>query len=122
MSIVARAIAVGLLFLLVVLSGISLSRAGRPLNVGISTIHKLISLATGAYLLVTVVQRNRQAPLGPAEWIAVVVTGLCFLVLVATGGFLASDKSMPVALLRIHQIMPVLTVLASGTTLYLLLA
>lgn len=121
MSTVARPVVVALFFLLVVLSGLWVNKAGRPLNVGISTVHKLISLAAGVYLLVTVVQRNRQVPLGPTEWIALGVTGLCFLAMGASGGFLASNKPMPVALLRIHQVVPALTALCTGVTLYLLL-
>jgi hypothetical protein len=121
MSAAARVIAVGLFFLLTILSGIWVSRKGRPLRVGIATIHKLIALAGGVYLLVTVYQRGRQVPLGPPEWIAVVVTGLCFLAVVASGGFLSSDKPMPVAVLRVHQIVPALAALSTTATLYLLL-
>ena len=121
MSTTVRAIIVGLFFLFIFLSGIRLSRAGRPLNVGISTIHKLISLAAGVFLLVTIYQRHGVVPLNTTEWIAIVVTGLCFASTVASGGLLSSDKSKPVAVLRVHQIVPVLTVLATGATLYLLL-
>jgi uncharacterized membrane protein YhiD involved in acid resistance len=101
-----RAAVAGLSLLLVLLTGIWLSRRGRPLNVGISTLHKLISLAAGIFLLVTVYQRNRMVPLSATEWIAIVVTGLCFLGTVASGGFLSSDRPMPVAVLRVHQVVP----------------
>jgi hypothetical protein len=89
--------------------------------VGISTIHKLIGLAAGLFLLVTIYQRGRETPLNATEWIAIVVTGLCFLGTVVSGAFLSSDKPMPVGVLRVHQIVPVLTVLSSGVTLWLLL-
>ena len=121
MSTTVRAIVVGLFFLLIFLSGIRLSRAGRPLKVGISTIHKLISLAAGVFLLVTIYQRNGAVLLSATEWTAIVVTGLCFAGTVASGGLLSSDKPMPVAVLRVHQVLPVLTMLATGVTLYLLL-
>jgi hypothetical protein len=121
MNITARAIVAGLFFVFVFLSGIWLSRTGRPLNVGISTIHKLIGLAAGIFLLVTLYQRNRLVPLNATEWIAIVATGLCFLGTVASGGFLSSDKPVPVAVLRVHQLVPVLTALSSGVTLYLVL-
>jgi hypothetical protein len=39
----------------------------------------------------------------------------------ASGGFLTSNKPMPIAVLRVHQIVPVLTVLSTAATLYLLL-
>jgi hypothetical protein len=107
--------------LLIVLSGIWLSRKGRPLKVGISTLHKLMSLAAGIYLLVTVIQHNRQAPLGAAEWISVVVTGVSFAVMAATGGGLSSDKPVPAAVLRVHQVVPLLVALSAGACLYLLL-
>jgi hypothetical protein len=121
MNIITRAIIAGLFFLFIFLSGIWLSRAGRPLNIAISTVHKLISLAAGIFLLVTIFQRNGVVPLNANEWIAIVVTGLCFLGTVASGGFLGSDKPMPVAVLRVHQILPVLTALSSAATLYLVL-
>lgn len=52
---------------------------------------------------------------------AIVVTGLCFLGTVASGGFLSSEEPMPIAVLRLHQIVLVLTVLSSGAMLYLML-
>ena len=121
MSTTVRVIVVGLFFLFIFLSGIWLSRTGRPLNVAISTVHKLIGLAAGIFLLVTIYQRNQVVPLSASEWIAIVVTGLCFLGTVASGGFLSSDKEMPVAVLRVHQIVPVLATLSTAATLYLLL-
>ena len=121
MNTTARAITGGLLFLCVFLTGIWLSKTGRPLNVAISTVHKLVSLAAGIYLLVTVIQRHQVIPLSSTAWIAVTVTGLCFLGMVASGGFLSSEKPMPIALLRVHQIVPVLTTLSSAATLYLVL-
>jgi hypothetical protein len=121
MNVAVSTIIAGLFFLFIFLSGIWLSRTGRPLNVGISTAHKLISLAGGIFLLVTIYQRSRAVPLNTLEWIAIVVTGLCFLGTVASGGFLSSEKPMPVAVLRVHQVLPVLTALSSGVTLYLIL-
>jgi len=121
MSTTVQVLIAGLSFLFIFLSGIWLSRTGRPLNVVISTIHKLISLAAGTFLLVTVYQQSRAAPLNAMEWAAIVVTGLCFLGVVASGGLLSSEEPRPVVVLRIHQIVPVLTVLSTGVTLFLLL-
>jgi hypothetical protein len=121
MSTGTTAIVAGLLFLVIFLSGIWLSRTGRPLHVGISTAHKLISLAAGIFLPVTVYQRNKVLPLSGVEWIAFVITGFCFLGDVASGGALSFERPMPVAVLRVHQIVPVLTALSSGILLYLLL-
>jgi hypothetical protein len=116
-----RIVGTGLCFLLIFISGIWLSRSGRPLNVAISTFHKLISLVVGIFLLVTIYQRNQLVPLSATEWIAIVVTGLCFLGTVVSGGLLSSDKPMPVAIFRVHQVGPVLAALSTGATLYLVL-
>lgn len=121
MNTAVRTIVVGLFFLFIFLSGIWLSRRGRPLNVAISAAHKLISLAAGIFLLVTIHQRNQVVLLSATEWIAIGVTGLCFLGTVVSGGFLSSDKPMPVAVLRVHQIGPVLAAFSSAATLYLVL-
>ncbi len=121
MNTTVRALVGGLFLIFIFLSGIWLSRTGRPLNVAISTLHKLIGLAAGVFLLVTVYQRHRMVPLSATEWIAIVLTGLCFLGTVASGGFLSSDKPMPVGVLRVHQIVSVLTALSTAATLYLLL-
>ncbi len=121
MNTTVRATTAGSFFLFIFLSGIWLSRSGRPLNVTISTVHKLISLAGGIFLLMTIRQRHQAVPLNTAEWISIVVTGLCFLAVVASGGFLSSEKPMAVAVLRVHQVVPVLAALSSGVMLYLVL-
>ena len=66
-------------------------------------------------------QQNRSAALGPTEWFAVAATGICFLATVASGGLLSSEQPRPAAVLRVHQIVPVLTVLSSALTLFLVL-
>ena len=118
---VMRVVGTGLFFLFIFVSGIWLSRSGRPLNGGILAIHKLVSVAAGAFLIITMVRLNRVAPLSATEWTAIVVTGLCFLGTVVSGGLLSIGKPMPAAILRAHQIMPVLVVISTAVSLYLLL-
>ena len=85
------------------------------------TIHKLISLAAAVFLVVTVYQMNQVATLSGMEVVAVVVAGLLLLGTGIIGGLLSTDKPLPGAMLRLHQIGPILTVLSSAATLYLLL-
>jgi hypothetical protein len=117
-----RVVSTGLFFLFIFVSGIWLSRSGRPLNAGILAVHKLVSVAAGVFLIVTMVRLNRVAPLSATEWTAIVVTGLCFLGTAVSGGLLSIDKPMPAAILRAHQIMPVLVVISTAVSLYLLLS
>ena len=112
----------GLFFLFIILSGIWLSRSGKPLNGIILTIHKLISLAAVVFLAITIYQMNQAAGLSAIGFIAGVVTGLFFLGAIITGGLLSTGKPMPAAILTMHQIAPFLTVLSAAATLYLLLS
>ena len=116
-----RVVGAGIFFLFIFLSGIGLSGSGKPLNSIVLTIHKLASLAAGVFLVVTVYQINQVATLSGSEVIAGVVTGLLFLGTGIAGGLLSTDKPVPAAVLRIHQIAPVLTGLSTAVTLYLLL-
>ena len=111
----------GIFFVFIILSGLWLSRTGRPLNVLILTIHKLISLATVVYLVITVYQIHQVASLNPLEITASMVTLLFFIVMIATGGLLSTAKSMPALILKVHQIMPYLVILNTTATLYPLL-
>jgi hypothetical protein len=113
-------IGAGSFFVVIFVSGYWLSRSGKPYNVIVLTVHKLISLAAVVFVVITMVQSNRVATLSAMELVAGVVTGLFFLGLMATGGLLSSDKQMPAVVLRLHRIAPYLTVLAAAATLYLL--
>ena len=114
-------------FLVILLSGLWLSRSERPLNVAVSTLHKLVALGAAIFLVMTVRGVHQAAPFGaapwgPVGWVAVVVAGLLFAGLAATGSLLSGDRPMPAGVQKVHQIAPYLTVLSSMATLYLLLS
>jgi hypothetical protein len=46
---------------------------------------------------------------------------LFFVVPFSTGGMLSTAKTMPAVILKIHQITPILAVLSTSATLYLVL-
>jgi len=113
--------AVGLCFLGIILSGIWLSRSGRPLNAIVLTVHKLVALAAGIYVVITIYRSHQATALGAAGLAAGAITGLLFLGAGATGGVLSTDRAIPDAVLRLHQVGSALTVLAAAVTFYLLL-
>ena len=89
-----------------------------PLN-----IHKLIGLATGILLAVTVYQLRRATPYAPVDTTTILVTGLLFVSTILTGGLVSIDKPMPAIISRVHEpFAGFLTALSSGITLYLLLS
>ena len=58
---------------------------------------------------------------GPIGWLAVAITGVPFLVTIATGGLLSTDRSMPGVVAILHQITPYLTLVCTALTLQFLL-
>jgi heme A synthase len=103
------------------LSGFWLSRRGKPYNIILSSVHKLISLAVLVYFIIFVFQTNRSIPLNPPEIAASVVTVLLFIALITTGGILSAVKTIPHAIQMIHRILPYLAIISTVATFYLLL-
>jgi uncharacterized membrane protein YGL010W len=116
-----RVTGTGLLMVVIFLSGLWVTRLGKPYSTFPFTIHKLAGLAVGILLAVIVYQTHKVAPLGAAEIAAIVVTVLCFIGTVVAGGFLSVAKEIPAIVQRLHQVIPVLTLVSTAGTLYLLL-
>jgi hypothetical protein len=121
-AISTKLIAAGILFLLTLTSGIIVSHSGRPLGVGLVTLHKLI--AVGAIVLtgmiVNQLYKTTDAKLF-FELGAIVLTAILFLALIATGALLTREEmQLPEVVLRIHQAAPLLAVAFSTITVYLL--
>jgi len=119
-SVQLRVVGAGISFLFIFLSGIWLSRSGKPLNNTVLTIHKLISLTTAVFLVIIIYQTNQVATLGATGLVAVVVTGLLFLGTGVSGGLLSTDQPKPAGILVMHRITPFLTLFSTAVTLYLL--
>jgi hypothetical protein len=116
-----RVVGAGLCFLFIFLSGMRLSRSGKPFNSAILTIHKLISLAAAILVVATVYQMNQVATLSTVELTVGAVTGLLFLGTGICGGLLSTDQPKPAAIFTMHRVGPYLTLLSTAATLYLLL-
>lgn len=121
-TITSKLIAAGILFLITLISGVIVSRSGRPLNVGLVTIHKLI--AVGAVILIGMAVRQLiQAGDGKliVAWALITTTGILFLALIATGALLTREEmQLPEVVLKIHQAAPLLALVSSAVTVYLL--
>jgi hypothetical protein len=120
----------GLFFILIILTGFWVSRAGKPYKVGIFTIHKLIGVALGVFLIVTVSRIHKTFPLSAFEISVLAVTILVFAGLVATGALLSieaegglnkTSHSLLNTILLVHRIVPYLAVFFTAASLYLLL-
>jgi hypothetical protein len=126
----SKIIGAGLFFVFIFISGFWLSRSGKPYRSLIFNVHKLIGLAAGIFLIVTVVRSGQASPLRPAEGAALVVTVLLFVGLVVAGGLLSvfdsgglanAGQAVRNAIKAAHHVLPYLATLSTAATLYLLL-
>jgi hypothetical protein len=118
-----KSLGIGLLFLFTLASGLLLSRMGRPHNVLISTVHKLVALGALVLLILAAFQTNRAAGLGGLQVAVVVAAVLFFLGTIASGGWMmaAEESALPAFVRTAHQVLPILTILSSTGSLALLL-
>jgi hypothetical protein len=126
----SKMLTTGLFFVFVFLFGFWLSRSGKPYNSLIFNFHKLIGLAMGIFLVVTVYRANKASPINPFEILVLAGTVLIFIILVTAGGLLSieaaaglkdASPSIKTAITLTHQVFPYLALLSTAGTLYLLL-
>ncbi len=110
-----------LAFIAIFFLGYWLSRSGKPYNVPLFTLHKLIVLGVLIYLGVNVYQAHQLLPLTPAQIAASALTAVCFVAAIATGGLLSIEKAMPPFVGALHQVLPYLALLSTAATVYLVL-
>jgi hypothetical protein len=120
----------GLCFIFIFLFGFWLSRVGKPYNSLIFNFHKLIGLAMGAFLILTIYRAHKTISLNPTEILVIGITVMIFIILVAAGGLLSieaavdpaiTDQPVQTVVSVIHKVFPYLAVLATAGTLYMLL-
>ena len=121
-AITSKLIAPGILGLLTLISGMIVSRAGRPLNIWLVTIHKLIAVGTAVLIYMAVNQLYKTADGKMVITIGItVISAVLILALIATGAFLTREEmELPAFVLKIHQVVPLLALASSSLTLYLL--
>jgi hypothetical protein len=110
----------GVFLLFMILSGLVLSRTGKPFNIILLTIHKLISLGALIYLAVTIYQTNKIVPLTTSVVSISGVTLLLFIALIATGGILSATNTTPTIARWIHRIAPYILTLSIIVNLFVL--
>jgi hypothetical protein len=115
-----KIIAAAVLAVLTLLTGLWVSRLGKPYNTWVFNLHKLIAVAMIVVIGISVF--NLYKTLEPQSILVLAViaaSGLLLISLVVTGGLLSLDISPQISL-RIHQVFPLLALAASAVTLYML--
>ena len=116
----SKLVTAGLFFLFIFLSGFWVKRTGRPHNVLILVVHKFIGLGMAVFLGLAVYRIHQITPLTISQITITVVTVLFFIVNVATGSLLSTNKPMPEVVSLINRFFPYLTVISTGAMLFLL--
>jgi hypothetical protein len=114
-----RAGAIIVFFLLIFASGFWLSSLGEPLNTAVLTVHKLAAIVAIAFLAVTVFRLKKMGGLNATMTAGAVFTGILFLGTIATGGLASMDLNVPAAVPGLHHVLPYVTTLSTGVTLFI---
>ena len=115
---VSRYMGAGVFFALIFVTGFVLSRSGKPYGAVLFNTHKFIALGALVFLIVTINQARKAAPLGPLATAALVLAGLCFAATIVTGGLGSVERPTPAAMTVLHKVLPYLTALSSAGALY----
>jgi len=121
MSLTSRITGIGLLFLLMILSGVWLARTGKPYSPVLFNVHKILSLAAVVLAGIQAYFLFRQAHSRSLEMILLILAGVLFIVLLITGGLLNEDLEFYHLVRTVHRITPVLAVALTAVVFYLLL-
>jgi hypothetical protein len=116
----SRVVAAGLFFLLVFLTGFSLSRSGAPFGAASLLFHQVMAFATLVFLTITLYRIGRVAGFSAAEIAACVATGLFFLGAIISGGLIIGEKPVPELAPMLHKLFPLLSVLSAAAAFSLL--
>ena len=107
-------------FILSLASGIWLTRLGKPLNILILTLHKLISVAAAIFTGLAIYYPSRTVVINTLKFSAITGAGLLFLILIISGAVLSDGKPGKNAVLDVHKFTPLLALLCTAVALLLL--
>jgi hypothetical protein len=110
----------GTAFLFIFFSGYLLTRIGKPYNMLIITIHKLVGVALGVYLGLRLYRQHQVAGLNSISLVIITVTVLFFILMVTTGSLLSAERSFPDGIKLLHRVFPYLTVTATAVLIFLI--
>lgn len=122
MSIIVKITITGLLYLFTILTGLWLSYSGKPLNTLLFNTHKLIALASVIFTVIVIHNLHKNVEIRIVTLTLIIATGLFILVLFISGALLSFEKPAYKIILTIHSITPILTVITTAATIYLLIS
>ena len=113
----SKLIVSGILFLLMIITGVILSRSGKPYGTGLVTLHKLFSIAALVVVILAFVQQMKAAP-NPLWTLMAILGGVLFVAAIASGALLTGEKTMPDWISLIHKLSTPAIILVIGFAFY----
>ncbi len=113
----SKLIVSGILIILMIITGILLSRSGKPYGTGLLTLHKLFSIAALVLVILAFVQQMKAAP-NPLWSLLAIIAGVLFIAAIASGAFLTAEKTMPDWVSLVHKLSTPAIILVIGFTFY----
>ena len=108
----------GILIIFSIISGIWLSKIGRPLNGLIFSVHKIISLLAIVATGIVIYYSQQGIEINRTDLFLIFATGLVLLLSLISGFLLSFDKFVNDFLLYMHKFMPALIILFSILSIY----
>jgi hypothetical protein len=103
-----------ILFLLTLITGDWLSRAGKPYNHVLFNIHKLIALGTVVLTGIQTIKQLRGMEASSLVSVLLIVAALCIITLFASGALMSAGKLDYALMLSIHRIASIILVVGLG--------
>jgi hypothetical protein len=107
-------------FISILISGLWLRKSGKPYNMAVLTVHKLISVGVVIFIFIIIYQLYKSALLNALEFVLSLVMFLAFLGAVITGGLLSTNKPMPSFVTVIHKMSSFASILLTAVLIILL--
>ena len=95
-----------ILFVLTVAAGFWVTKTGKPYNIGVFTLHKLLALAAVVLAAIVIVKLLKIAPAQPMIIALIVVAAISVITLFATGALMSVQTTVGSAWLLIHRVAP----------------
>src|SRR6056297_430336 len=93
-----------ILFIFILISGIWLSKLGKPYGTVLFTIHKLIALAFIVYVFILSNKLFKITEFNPVIWIFMFAAALSVVLIFTTGGILSNHEEVKNSLVTVHKI------------------
>jgi hypothetical protein len=101
---VTRVVLLALAGVVVLATGVVLTRAERPYGAALLNVHKLVDLAAVVAIGVAIYQANRAAPFSAGAWAVVIAAAVLVVATFASGGVISAMDAPPAGVLWLHRI------------------